>query len=325
MNRFARPRIVVSKCLEFEPCRYNGDVISDPMIRKLQPFVDFLPVCPEVGIGLGVPRETIRLVEVDGVRRLVQPSTERDLISTMESFSSQFLDRLQDVDGFILKSKSPTCGMKDVKIYSGLAKSPVIGKGSGVFGKAILDRFPLYAVEEEGRLSNFSIREHFLTKIFTLAEFRKIKNVQERGIKPLLDFHSKNKYLFMAYNQAALKELGKIVASHKQRPIEDLYGAYEQQLYRLFARKPRDQSYINVSQHIAGYFKEELSKEEKEFFTTMLEKYRGEKIPLSCLTSILKSWAIRFDNQYLSTQTLFDPYPEELIEISDSGKGREYG
>jgi uncharacterized protein YbgA (DUF1722 family)/uncharacterized protein YbbK (DUF523 family) len=324
MVQFARPRIVVSKCLEFEQCRFNGAVIPDPVIRRLQQFVDFIPVCPEVEIGLGVPRETIRLVETDGVHRLVQPSTEKDFTTSMKDFSSQFLSRTDDIDGFILKSKSPTCGIKDVKIYSGLSKSPVIGKGSGIFGKVVLERFASKAVEEEGRLSNFSIREHFLTKIFTFAEFRSIKNDCELNIKPLQDFHSRNKYLFMAYNQAALKELGKIVASNKQNSIKEIYQAYELQLNRLFARKPRDQSYVNVSQHIAGYFKQELSNEEKNYFTTLLEKYRKEKIPLSCLTSVLKSWAIRFDNHYLLSQTIFDPYPEDLIEISDSGKGREY-
>jgi uncharacterized protein YbgA (DUF1722 family)/uncharacterized protein YbbK (DUF523 family) len=324
MEQFARPRVVVSKCLEFAQCRYNGDVIPDPLIRRLQAFVDFYPVCPEVAIGLGIPRESIRIVEVDGVRQLVQPSTEEDLTAAMETFSTQFLQQLKEIDGFILKSKSPTCGIKDVKIYSGLSKAPVIGKGSGYFGKEVLEHYGPYAIEEEGRLSNFSIREHFLTKIFTYASFRDIKNQPELHIKPLINFHSKNKYLFMAYNQAALKELGRIVASHKKRGIEEIYQAYEEQLHRLFARKPRDQSNINVCQHIAGYFKQELSSGEKQFFTDLLDKYRAEKIPLSSLTSVLKSWVIRFENEYLHTQTFFQPYPEELVEISDSGKGREY-
>jgi uncharacterized protein YbgA (DUF1722 family)/uncharacterized protein YbbK (DUF523 family) len=322
MNQFARPRLVVSKCLEFAPCRYNGVVIPDPLIKRLQAYVDFYPVCPEVEIELGIPRESIRIVEMNGVRQLVQPSTGRDVAPEMEAFSAQYLSRLKDIDGFVLKGKSPTCGLKDVKIYSGLSKAPTIGKGSGYFGKAVLEKFGAYALEEEGRLSNFSIREYFLVKIFIYAAFREIKN--RREIKPLIDFHSKNKYLFMAYNQSALKAMGWLVASHKQKPIEEIYHGYAQQLHRLFARKPRDQSNINVCQHIAGYFKKELSHEEKIFFTELLEKYRNEKIPLSSLMSVLKSWVIRFNQEYLSSQTFFEPYPEELVEISDSGKGREY-
>jgi uncharacterized protein YbgA (DUF1722 family) len=128
----------------------------------------------------------------------------------------------------------------------------------------------------------------------------------------------------MAYNQSALKEMGRLVASHKQKPIEEIYQGYEHQLQRMFARKPRDQSNINVCQHIAGYFKQDLSNEEKQYFSGLLDKYRNEKIPLSSLTSVLKAWVIRFKQPYLNSQTYFEPYPEELVEISDSGKGREY-
>jgi uncharacterized protein YbgA (DUF1722 family)/uncharacterized protein YbbK (DUF523 family) len=323
MTNFVKPVVIVSKCLEFDDCRYNGDVIHDPVVKRLQSFVQFFPVCPEVAIGLGVPRETIRIVEGDGTRKLLQPSTGRDLTECMNTFVSTFLEGIKGVDGFILKSKSPTCGMKDVKVYSGLQKSPVIAKSSGFFGQAILDKYPSLAIEEEGRLSNFSIREHFFTKLFTYGRFRKIRE-SDFSIQALLKFHSQNKYLFMGYNHTTQKELGRIVASYKQKSIEEIFLTYEEQLFRLFARKPRDQSNLNVCQHLMGYFKKELTTKEKEFFQSILEKYRNEKIPLSSVTSILKSWVIRFENEYLLNQTYFEPYPEELIEISDSGKGRAY-
>lgn len=323
MTKFVKPVVVVSKCLEFEQCRYNGDVIHDPVVKRLQSYVKFIPVCPEVAIGLGIPRETIRIVEEDGVRTLKQPSTGKDLTDEMQEFSTRFLTSIKEVDGFILKGKSPTCGMKDVKVYSGLEKSPVIGKTSGFFAQAIIEKYPSIAVEDEGRLQNFSIREHFFTKLFTYANFRDIKD-NNPTIQSLLQFHSKNKYLFMGYNQSAQKELGRIVANHEHKEMDEVYSLYEQQLFRLFAKKPRDASNINVCQHIAGYFKKELSRKEKDFFESMLEKYREQKVPLSSVTSILKSWVIRFDNDYLLNQTYFEPYPEELIEISDSGKGRAY-
>ncbi|KAA0546712.1 DUF523 and DUF1722 domain-containing protein [Bacillus sp. BGMRC 2118] len=323
MANFVKPVVVVSKCLEFDKCRYNGDVIHDPVVKRLQAHVQFIPVCPEVGIGLGTPRETIRIVEEEGRKMLVQPSTRKDLTKEMNEFSIRFLDKIQDLDGFILKGKSPTCGMKDVKVYSGIEKAPVIGKTSGFFAQAIVERFPSLAIEDEGRLQNFSIREHFFTKLFTYANFRDIKQTKQT-IQSLIQFHSKNKYLFMGYNQAAQKELGRIVANHDHKDIEEVFSLYENQLFRLFARKPRDASNINVCQHIMGYFKKELSQKEKDFFQTMLEKYREQKVPLSSVTSILKSWVIRFENDYLLSQSYFEPYPEELIEISDSGKGRAY-
>jgi uncharacterized protein YbgA (DUF1722 family)/uncharacterized protein YbbK (DUF523 family) len=322
MGNFAKPVVVASKCLEFDECRYNGDVIQDLVIRRLKPYVQFIPVCPEVEIGLGIPRETIRIVEENGERKLVQPSTGQDITADMHRFSSTFLEALEGVDGFILKSKSPTCGIRDVKIYSGLQKAPVIGKGSGLFGGAVEGKYSSLAIEEEGRLSNYTLREHFFIKLFTFAEFRLIK--KDEHYKGLISFHSKNKYLFMAYNQTALKELGRIVASHKKGSINEIFKLYEQQLRRLFARKPRDQSNINVCQHIMGYFKQQLSSKEKDFFNNMLNKYRSKKVPLSSVKSILKSWVVRFENEYLESQTYFEPYPEDLVEISDSGKGRAY-
>ncbi|MBM6617562.1 YbgA family protein [Bacillus suaedaesalsae] len=323
MPEFVKPVVVVSKCLEFDKCRYNGDVIHDPVVKRLQAHVKFIPVCPEVGIGLGTPRETIRIVEEDGITKLKQPSTQKDLTQDMYEFSNRFLDNIQEIDGFIMKGKSPTCGMKDVKVYSGIEKAPVIGKTSGLFAQSIIDRYPSLAIEDEGRLQNFSIREHFFTKLFTYANFRNIKE-NKPTIQSLLQFHSKNKYLFMGYNQTAQKELGRIVANHDHKEINEVFTLYEGQLFRLFARKPRDASNINVCQHIMGYFKKELSQKEKDFFQSMLEKYREQKVPLSSVTSILKSWVIRFENEYLLSQSYFEPYPEELIEISDSGKGRAY-
>ncbi|PDY46800.1 YbgA family protein [Bacillus pseudomycoides] len=322
MRQFAKPTVVVSKCLEFDACRYNGERISDITIRNLQPFVTFIPVCPEVEIGLGIPRETIRIIEDSGIHKLVQPSTREDVTERMQRFSDQFLSTLLDVDGFILKNRSPSCGTRDVKIYTGYDKSPVKEKGAGLFGGAVLKKFSHIAVEEEGRLSNFIIREHFFTRLFTIAHFKRIKH--NKNLKELVSFQSDHKYLFMAYNQVKQKELGRIIANHTKDNIENLFENYEKTLYELLKRTPRYTSNINVCQHIFGYFKDKLNKQEKEYFLTLLQKYADKKIPLSNLLVVLKSWVLRFEDHYLFRQTYFEPYPEALVEISDSGKGRDY-
>ena len=322
MRQFVKPTVVVSKCLEFEACRYNGDKLSDVTVRNLQPYVEFIPVCPEVEIGLGVPRETIRIVELDGMQKLVQPSTGDDLTDKMKRFSNVFLSSLPDVDGFILKNRSPSCGTRDVKIYAGLGKAPTKGKGAGLFGSAVLAGFSHLAIEEEGRLSNFIIREHFLTQLFTIAHFKTLK--KNKNMKALVEFQSDFKYLFMAYNQTKQKELGRVIANKDKRPIDEVYAKYEEILYKLLNRTPRYTSNINVCQHIFGYFKNKLKKEEKDYFLSLLSKYTEKKIPFSSLLTILKSWAIRFEETYLLRQTYFEPYPEMLVEITDSGKGREY-
>ncbi|MGN5653076.1 YbgA family protein [Bacillus sp. Brlt_9] len=322
MRQFAKPKIVVSKCLEFDACRYNGEMIPDVTIRNLQPFVTFIPICPEVEIGLGTPRETIRIVEENGVNRLVQPSTREDVTGKMEQFSNDFLQTIPDVDGFILKNRSPSCGTRDVKIYSGFEKAPAKGKGSGLFGGAVIKKFSHLPIEEEGRLSNFIIREHFFTRLFTIAYYKMIK--PNKNMKELVSFQSDNKYLFMAYNQVRQKELGRIIANHKNETIEVVFDKYEKILYELFMRTPRYTSNINVCEHIFGYFKTKLKKQEKDHFFDLIQKYKEKKIPLSSLLTILKSWALRFDEKYLLRQTYFEPYPESLVEISDSGKGRDY-
>ena len=321
-NTYIKPTVVVSKCLEFSACRYNGELISDQTIRNLKPYVNYKTVCPEVEIGLGVPRDVIRLVGSGEENRLVQPSTNIDLTDKMQEFSEEFIEQLNDVDGFILKGRSPSCGINDAKIYSGASKSPCIGKGSGKFASKVLEKYSNLAIEDEGRLKNFTIREHFLTKLFSIAEFRHVKNL--KNMNALNEYHSKNKYLFMGYNQLRLKKLGQALANHEKRNMDDVLEVYEEQLYLLFARAPKYTNNINVSQHIFGYFSKELTTKEKEYFLEMLEKYREKKVPISNVVSLLKAWVYRFENEYLLKQTFFSPYPEELLEISDSGKGRDY-
>lgn len=323
MSTFATPKIVVSKCLEFDHVRYNGELIPDKVIQRLKPYVTFIPVCPEVEIGLGVPRDVIRIVRQGEEERLMQPASGDDLTEPMQSFSRGFLNALEDVDGFLLKNRSPTCGIQDVKVYDKLEKSPVVGKSKGLFAQEVLQEHPGLAIEEEGRLKNFRIREHFFTKLFTLASFRELKS-KSSTIKDLVEFHGRNKYLFMTYNQKTLKEMGRITANHDKLPLDEVYEAYGEKLEWMFRRAPNRRSNINVCQHIMGYFKKELTKGEKDFFMEELDKYYDEKIPLSTVLGILKSWVIRFENEYLMQQTYFQAYPEDLIEISDSGKGRAF-
>ncbi|MGM7703181.1 YbgA family protein [Pseudalkalibacillus sp. Hm43] len=323
MRSFPKPRVVVSKCLEFEACRYNGDVLKDMTVRRLMPYVEFIPICPEVEIGLGTPRETVRLVSQENEVRMIQPSTKQDLTEDMNTFSRAFFDSLPDVDGFILKNRSPSCGTRDVRIYTGVEKAPVKEKGTGLFGGNVLNEYGNLAIEEEGRLSNFTIREHFLTKLYTLTSFRILKG--DPSIQKLIQFQSQNKYLFMAYNQTRMKKMGRIIANHKQYDsIDEVFAEYEQELHAMFQKAARYTSNINVCQHIMGYFSEELSKNERDHFLHLLERYKDRKIPLSNLLSILKSWVYRFDNEYLLQQSFFEPYPEDLVEMADSGKGRSY-
>ncbi|MDD1757303.1 MAG: 2-thiouracil desulfurase family protein [Methanotrichaceae archaeon] len=174
--RHARPKMVISKCIEFDHSRYDGSLITNDFVKALIPHVDFTPVCAEMEIGLGVPRSAIRIVSENGDTRLVQPTTGLDVTEKMRSFCARFLDSLTGIDGFILKFRSPSCGIKNIRVYSSSAKPHTISKTSGFFGGAVVETFPHLAIEDEGRLRNFNIREHFLTKLYALSGLREIEN-----------------------------------------------------------------------------------------------------------------------------------------------------
>jgi len=309
---FAKPVVVVSKCLGFAKCRYNEITIPDEFVEKLKDHVQFVTVCPELEIGLGVPRLPIRVVSIKKNIRLMQPATKNDLTDEIIQFIDSFVGRIKSVDGFILKSRSPSCGIKDVKIYAGLEKAAALGKGAGFLGRAVLNRFACLPVEDENRLKNLRIREHFLTKLFTLACFR----TTSKSMKGLVQFHTKNKFLLMAYSQKELKILGQIIANQEGQMIDD----YEKHLFNAFMHIPRSTSNINIFMHAFGYFKKKLIPKEKNFFFEIVEKYSNGKITLSAICLIIKSWIIRFNEDYLAKQTFFESYPAALTATSDSGK-----
>jgi len=328
LTEFSKPKLVVSKCIEFGQCRYNGQMISSDFVKSLAPYVDFLPVCPEVEIGLGIPRGSLRLVsspkEGETETRLVQPTTGRDVTTEMQNFAASFLASLGEVDGFILKASSPSCGIKNTKAYPTAGKSAALSRSAtGIFGAEVLARRPDLAVEDEGRLRNPRVKEHFLAKLFTLASFRDVLN--SGSMKELVRFQTENTMLLMAYHQTEQKALGKIVANHDHRPFDDVVGEYEAHLRRALLRAPRYTSNINVLMHILGYFKDRLSAGEKAMFLDNLQRYRDGKITICPNTTILKSWTVRFEDDYLIRQTFFEPYPQDLIEVDPtvSHKGRD--
>jgi uncharacterized protein YbgA (DUF1722 family) len=309
MSSFPKPRIVISKCIEFDHCRYNGQTISSDQVKELRSFIEFIPICPEVEIGLGIPRDPIRIIFQNDQRKLVQPATKKDVTKPMNDFIQTFFNSLENVDGFILKSRS---------------KVPPIKQSAGFFGEAVINKFSFLAIEDEGRLRNHTIREHFLRKIFAFASFRAIKQTQD--INELINFHTTNKLLLMAYNQKKLKMLGQIIAKYNKKSKSDTYKNYEAHLQKVFYHPPQCTRNINVLMHSFGFVSSSLSKNEKEFFLTNIDQYRNGQASLASLTSIMKSWIIRFNHDYLLQQTFFQPYPEELVHAAniDSCQNRDY-
>jgi len=273
----------------------------------MREVVEFIPVCPEVAIGLGVPRQPIRMVKEGESLRLVQETTKKDLTEVMHHFAQTFLASLR-VHGFILKAKSPSCGLKDVPIHS--PHGHTLSRGNGLFASQVIAHFPHIAIESEKRLENSAIYEHFLTKVFTLAAFD--KHQEEGSLQALVDFHSRYKFLLMAHHQVETKILGAIVANHEKKDPHRLFQEYEEHLHKALKRGMNRKLATNVLYHALGYFKEQLTPQEKRFFLHAVEQFRRGVIPFSALTTLLRSWIERFGEPYLASQAFFSPYPETL-------------
>lgn len=312
-----KPKILVSKCLGFCKCRYDGQVLPDKFIKSIEPYVEFIQVCPEVEIGLGIPRPSVKLIIIDGKYELYQPENDRIVTPEMDEYSHRVLSEIPEIEGAILKGRSPTCGIKDVKIYQSLKKGASSIKGVGRFAEHVYDYFPYAAIEEEGRLTNLGIREHFLTKLFTNLRFKKIENAD---MKDLVEFHTRHKYLLMTYSQKELKILGKIVANHEKLQFGELIKLYKEHLGLALANPPRVNNSINTLMHLMGYFSDHLIAEEKAFILDSLTKLKEKRLHLSVPVNLIRSYAIKYKQDYILNQFIWEPFPDGLLDIKDTGK-----
>lgn len=286
-------------------------------IESIRSFVDFETHCPEVEIGLGAPRQTIRIVMQEDERRLVQPATDRDLTDDMIAYVDDITSKLKDIDGFVLKDGSPSCSTYRVRYYTGPQRgAPVKTEGSGFFGGAVLERFNGTPIESEGKLRNARLRESFITKIFMLADLRRV--AESGKMHELIKFHSRNKYLIMTFGQKHVTELGRIVSNNEKKPFTQVVNDYRERLNDFMDKNPRSTSTVNVMTKIYGYFSNQLSKKEQDAFLKMIDSFRKGNISLTSLRETLRMWAIRFDDNYVEEQSIFQPFPEELNSICET-------
>ncbi|MEO0276326.1 MAG: DUF523 and DUF1722 domain-containing protein [candidate division WOR-3 bacterium] len=302
-----KPTILFSKCF-FEPVRYNGERIVDDFVEKLKKFVNCVYLCPEVEISLGVPRKHLIIIKNNGEKKLIQPETDMDLTDRMLNYIKSILINLKEIDGAVLKAKSPSCGVGSAKLYK---KGVIIGRTDGFFAEYLKKEFPFLPLEDEGRLKNKEIRNHFLIRIFAYSEIKEI--IKNPTHKKLIDFHTKYKYLLMTYSQKHLKQLGNIVADGKIS-LKEKISKYKEIFYNTFKQKPTRSKHINTLMHIFGHISEHLNNREKKHFLNLLEKYRNGKVELRVLIELTKNFAYRFEKEYLLMQKYLEPFPEELID-----------
>lgn len=309
-----RPKIVISKCLEFDACRYDGTRIENDFVKKLKDYVDFLPICPEMEIGLGVPREPIEIIKVENEIKLIQPATQKDLTESMNQFSERFIAELGDeVDGFILKSRSPSCGLTEpaLPVTPEQGNEPPQESYVGLFASALAKRYPNLVLESENPLFHVRHRDHFLIRIFTFARLRAVRNAA--SLAELNQFHSKNQFLLMGYGKKFLQIQGQILANQHNKPIPEVINDYEKNLRNIFMRPQGMTPIAYVFMHGVGHLRTKLTSHESLHFRDMLEKYKQRKLALNTLKSHFKSWIVKYDDRFLAQQTFFEPYPAQLM------------
>ncbi len=318
MNKFYTPVLGVSRCLGFDACRYDGQIFHIDLVEALQPFCKVVTVCPEVDAGLTIPRKAVQLKFDGNNRYLIQRETEKDITKKVEEIAKSWLSENQNMDGMILKGRSPSCGVKAVKMYDMKKGYLISAKNQGLFPELVLKKKPAMLLEEEGRLTNAKLRDHFLARLFIQAEFRSV--MESPSVRKLVAFQEKHKLLQMRYNQREQKVLGRIVANARKETIQDSVKEYNEHLQYLWRNPPRCGSVINVLLHAFGYFKKVLKAPEKAYFLDLLDDYKESKIPLSVVTHVLQTWILHYDVSYLKNQSFFMPYPPALISRVDSGK-----
>lgn len=305
-------RMGISSCLLGRNVRYDGGNALDRfLLDTLGKYVEYVPVCPEVECGLGVPRETLRLTGDQNHPRLVTTKTGIDHTDRMKAWCGQRLEQLahENLSGFIFKSRSPSSGMERVKVYNvnGVPRKV----GVGIFAHAFMERFPLTPVEEEGRLHDPVLRENFIERIFTYTRYRAIAE-NKKPIHGLVDFHTRNKLLLMAHSPKLLQQMGSLVANSTDLPAGELMIRYERLLLEVMALKPTAAKHTNVLHHAMGYFKKNLASEEKQELLEIVDRYRNGLIPLVVPATLIVHYIRKYDEPYLKKQTYFNPHPMEL-------------
>lgn len=306
--RFFKPKIIISRCF-LEPVRYNGEIIRDDFVERLKEHVEFIDMCPEVDIGLGIPRKRLILIERNKSKRLIQPETNRDLTEKMQNYLKRKVCKIKDVDGILLKSKSPSCGVSNARLHD--KGGNLIGKTDGMFAELIRQKFPHLPLEDEKRLKDYEIKHHFLVRIFAFSELR---NLKDNSINDLIDFHLKHKYLLMTYNQKMLRELGRLVADSKIGLKEKLIR-YKALFYDAFQKKPTVGRHYNTLLHIMGYFLTDIPKKEKKHLIGLVEKYKKGLVNLELVIEFFKEIISEFRIIYLLRQRYMNPFPEEIKNL----------
>lgn len=305
-------RVGVSACLLGQEVRYDGGHKRDSYVADtLARYFHFVPVCPELDIGLGVPRETLRLVRDGKEVRMLAPASGIDHTTRMRDYARRRVRQLEELglSGYILKKNSPSCGMTRVRTYTtGGMPAP---SDRGLFAAALMTSMPLLPVEEEGRLNDPGLRENFIVRVFAFHRLASLFDGRWR-VGDLVAFHASEKLLLMAHDPERQRTLGRVVASAKATDRRDTRAAYAEGFMQALARPAGTKRHTNVLQHMLGYLRDHLDQAERAQILESIEEYRLGFVPLVVPLTLVRHYVKLLKVGYLESQTYLSPHPKEL-------------
>ncbi|WP_417656669.1 YbgA family protein [Pseudidiomarina aestuarii] len=302
-------KVGISACLLGDLVRYDGGHKKSAFCAdELSRHVEFIKLCPEVGIGLPVPRPTIRLEQHGEEVRAVIPKTGADVTTALREFADRAQPHLRQLSGYVLCAKSPSCGMERVKLYN-----PETGysrkEGEGIFVRRLRELHPALPIEEDGRLNDAHLRENFVLRVFVYAAWQHV--IAKLDKAALVNFHTDLKLLLLAHDQALYRTLGRFVADC-QIITDDIANAYIEQVMTALSKPASRANHTNVLQHIQGYFKSQLSADQKQELSDLILAYRHGEQPLLAPLTLIRHYLREYPNDYLARQRYIDPYPNDL-------------
>lgn len=307
-----KPKLGVSACLMGVEVRFNGGhKQSDLCTQALDNYFDFIPACPEVAIGMGVPREPIRLVgDIEQPKAVGTVNPELDVTQALAEYGQHMADTLSDISGYIFMQKSPSCGLERVKVYRENG-APFDGGGRGIYAQAFCARHPDLPVEEDGRLNDPVLRENFITRVYAYAAWQRLLKA---GVtrRALTDFHSRYKYQVMASDVVQYHALGQLLGSMGRSDPNDIAPRYFSQLMQALKKCATRRGHTNVLQHLSGYLKQTLSGDDKQELQALIAQYRQGIVPLVVPLTLLKHHFRHHPDPYVALQVYMQPHPEPL-------------
>jgi len=306
-------RIGVSACLLGQEVRYDGGHKRDSfLVETFGRYVEWVPVCPEVEMGLGTPRETLRLVRMASDVRLVMPKTGADHTEAMRAYAARRVSELakENLSGYVLKRSSPSCGMERVRVFD--AHGVPAKSGRGLFAEALLQYFPHLPVEEEGRLADPSLRDNFIERVFAYARLRALFSGRWK-LGDLVAFQTAHKLLLMAHSPQAYQRLGRLVAEARSVPRAALHGRYEAEFMGGLREMATPRRNVNVLEHMVGYFSKQLDADSRQELQAVIRDYRSGIVPLVVPLTLIRHYVRKYDVAYLCGQVYLEPHPKELM------------